>query len=229
MKDHCLHPCALCLRKFYLTSRVLDLHTAKAYNIHNCLDNRAAQQVETHVKLVYNNCLNFFDGQNIAMALYAVSAGILSHLLFFIHGEHTLRAFTIAKAYLFTFTGTVVFLCLQSGMSYLGDFVIITTAYFTGLFLSIIAYRLLFHRLRSFNGPFAAKISKLYDLWMSRNFQYESAARSQWLSESMLIEDSFVAGITPRLRSFIKNMEVLCAPVCSPFKSKTRSDCSRPK
>lgn len=45
----------------------------------------------------------------------------------------------------------------------------ISSLYFLGLFSSITVYRLFFHRLSRFPGPFAAKITKLYGPWLSRN------------------------------------------------------------
>lgn len=40
------------------------------------------------------------------------------------------------------------------------------------LAVSTVVYRLFFHRLRNFPGPFGAKVSKFYGWYMSRNLQY---------------------------------------------------------
>lgn len=51
------------------------------------------------------------------------------------------------------------------------------------LFLSIIIYRVLFHRLRRFPGPFPAKITRFYNAYKaSRNLQYFNQVR-EWNRE----------------------------------------------
>jgi hypothetical protein len=46
-------------------------------------------------------------------------------------------------------------------------------AYFHfGLWSSTLIHRLFFHRLRGFQGPFPAKVTRLYATWKARNLQY---------------------------------------------------------
>ena len=92
----------------------------------------------------------------------AAAVGWASHGLYFIHGEHHLAAPAI-------FVGAIVLSVLIYGYEYnfgsgsaaLNSFAIIGT-FNAALFTSMIIYRTMFHPLRSFPGPFGAKVSKLW-------------------------------------------------------------------
>jgi tryprostatin B 6-hydroxylase len=54
----------------------------------------------------------------------------------------------------------------------------IFTSYLASLFLSITVYRLAFHPLRRFPGPFPAKVTKLYGPWLARHRRLHEEFRS---------------------------------------------------
>ena len=94
----------------------------------------------------------------------AVLAGVLSHVLVFIRGEYHLQA---PKIFLLFFLLSVGLLFSQSShgndlRSAVGNTISIGTSYLFALFTSIIVYRIFFHKLRRFPGPFFAKVSKLW-------------------------------------------------------------------
>lgn len=99
------------------------------------------------------------------LAGVSAALGVLSHLDYFIHGEHHeegpflgLLAIVIPAL---LFIGQVMYLdadrieaAMTTGL--------VCTSYITALFTSMIVYRVFFHRLNKFPGPFLAKVSKLY-------------------------------------------------------------------
>lgn len=97
-------------------------------------------------------------------ALVGGTLGVVSHLAYFIHGEHHRQAFRYFIAFL-TFpviaVATQVILGLPILLA-LQQTAIFYSTYLTGLYSSLFFYRAFFHRLNSFPGPFGAKISKLW-------------------------------------------------------------------
>ncbi|KAF7879538.1 hypothetical protein EAF04_000733 [Stromatinia cepivora] len=92
----------------------------------------------------------------------AAVAGVASHLLYFIRGEHHLHAPSILLTALAA--ATLIF-CSEyhAGLARAAtNTFFIFTAYNTALFTSIIVYRTTFHPLRSFPGPRLGKVSKLW-------------------------------------------------------------------
>lgn len=102
------------------------------------------------------------------LAVASASGGVLSHLVYFIHGHRSMEAPKIVGFY-------IVAVCLlwmrciylQGAVYGASTAAIISASYFLGLFTSIIVYRIFFHRLRRFPGPFAAKITKLYGPYLA--------------------------------------------------------------
>ena len=103
----------------------------------------------------------------------AVLAGFLSHVCYFVRGEHHLEAPTYTRIYLVLAAIGYLFQWKAHGFENSKAFAVnslVVSAYAGSLFTSMIIYRLFFHRLRSFPGPLMASISKLYHLWNIRNF-----------------------------------------------------------
>lgn len=104
----------------------------------------------------------------------AAACGLLSHWLYFIHGEKDGKALRIIMAYLNCELLLSAYLLRYFGFSktsWLFD-TAINLSYFGALFFSIVTYRLAFHRLCNFPGPLGAKITKGYALWMARDVKY---------------------------------------------------------
>ena len=96
--------------------------------------------------------------------LLAAFTGVLCHILVFIRGEHHLQAPKILLLF-FLLPGGLLFSQFSHG-SGLGlatrNTFLICTSFGCALFTSIIVYRIFFHKLRHFPGPFFAKFSKLW-------------------------------------------------------------------
>lgn len=100
----------------------------------------------------------------VAGCAIGVFSGVLSHLLYFIRGEHNRYAH---RWIIRSLAGIVL---LAGGTAYLSGYrirpaAILTTvlisSYSTGLFGSISLYRLFLHPLGRFPGPFWARLSNL--------------------------------------------------------------------
>jgi hypothetical protein len=101
--------------------------------------------------------------------LVATAVGFLSHVGFWIHGLKDPYATQILVAHLAAHAALSVQTVSGHGLVQgLLTSTAISASYLGALFTSIIVYRLFFHRLRKFPGPFAAKFSKLYAPWLAR-------------------------------------------------------------
>lgn len=100
--------------------------------------------------------------------------GVLSHLLYFIRGEYDLHAFQILSSIFSVQSCLLAYFLYTEGFSRNAWFhVTEVNCYFvTGLFGSMILYRIAFHPLRRFPGPWPAKISRFYGIWLSKDLQY---------------------------------------------------------
>jgi hypothetical protein len=101
----------------------------------------------------------------------AAAAGVSSHILYFIRGFRERQGLAIIGVHLAA--GTAV--ALKSTQVYgivpgIAFACLINLSYLCALSLSITVYRLFFHRLRRFPGPFAAKITEFYGPYRARNW-----------------------------------------------------------
>ncbi|CAK1360646.1 Tryprostatin B 6-hydroxylase [Cercospora beticola] len=93
--------------------------------------------------------------------LVAISAGAAVHVTVFIKGEWHMQAPWLATILLGTFAAALTTDLYRPHFHPLSLFSIVATFYI-GLLTSIVIYRLFFHKLHRFPGPFGAKISKLW-------------------------------------------------------------------
>jgi cytochrome P450 family 628 len=113
------------------------------------------------------------SGSQIQCAL-ATTYGILSHVLYFIHGERDLQplrilivsmiAQIVLSTYFFSLCGAFIPSFTHT--------IFVDISFLTAISTSIIVYRLAFHRLRHFPGPFWSKVTKAYGVVLSRNTRY---------------------------------------------------------
>ncbi|KAF4630617.1 hypothetical protein G7Y89_g7519 [Cudoniella acicularis] len=101
----------------------------------------------------------------IGIAATAAVAGLLSHNLLFIRGEHHLSAPTYVRLGCLAFISFFL-LRIKNGQELaLLETITAVAAYFGMLFASMTLYRLTFHPLCSFPGPFMFRLSKLWHVF----------------------------------------------------------------
>jgi len=110
------------------------------------------------------------------LCLLSSIVGVAAHLGYFIHRYRVPIVLRIIVLH--------VLACLTVALSEVlhdGPFrgllraTAINVSYFFGLFASISIYRVFFHRLSGFPGPFAAKVTKFYGPWIARTKQVHVA------------------------------------------------------
>jgi cytochrome P450 family 628 len=110
-------------------------------------------------------------GELLPSCIVASLVGFLSHILYWIRGNHDPQAARIVGLHLLAFTvvcsqmvvvhGVLRGILYGSAMNF---------SYLVSLFTSMVIYRVCFHPLREFPGPIMAKITKLYGpIWQARN------------------------------------------------------------
>lgn len=105
---------------------------------------------------------------------WAAVLGLLSHWAYFIHGEHHMQAPIYGSLFLVSIPLMYLVELYFSGYRSFQIIKLFTetiSPYLLSLFLSIIVYRLFFHRLREFPGPLGARVSKLWHAWYARTSQ----------------------------------------------------------
>lgn len=105
-----------------------------------------------------------------ALAGVGAVVGVASHLLSWMHGLRApqsaqifwfhVAAFALAAALSVYSHGVVSGLCAANAICW---------SYLAGVFASTAIYRVWFHRLSRFPGPFPAKVSKLHGMWRARH------------------------------------------------------------
>lgn len=107
-----------------------------------------------------------------SLILSGLSAGlgIISHLTYFIHGEHHNSAPTVALLCFaipaLLFVGQLLYTEARPSQAALMT-TIACMSYTCALWTSMIIYRVFFHRLHHFPGPFMAKLTKLFHFYLS--------------------------------------------------------------
>lgn len=99
------------------------------------------------------------------LSLCAVIAGVLSHIFYFIHGEHHKEASFLFTLFLLLPPVSCLILTRfwQLSISYAVQLIATSiTSYLGALWTSMLIYRSIFHRLRRFPGPPLARTSKFY-------------------------------------------------------------------
>jgi hypothetical protein len=118
---------------------------------------------------------------SLPVSAIAAVLGIVSHLSYFIHGEHLtniprILAFAVlAQCLIF---GLLTLLIGFSPLRALITIWLPTAVYLSSVWTSMLIYRVFFHPLRSWPGPFAARLSKFYHVFQIRKLdQYKHLQR----------------------------------------------------
>lgn len=105
------------------------------------------------------------------VAAFSAIAGVVSHLGYFIRGEHMLTAYRLVTLALFGPPAVVALLTSFAGLSFSHAAALTSVsygAYMVALFTSILIYRAFFHPLRHFAGPRLARLSQFYHFFRIR-------------------------------------------------------------
>ncbi len=94
----------------------------------------------------------------------AATAGLLSHNLFFIEGEHHMLAPLLLLLSILTISVIFFAESQYGGPQAAWNTAIIVGSYLVSLFASMAIYRTIFHPLHTVPGPFMARVSKLWHL-----------------------------------------------------------------
>ena len=118
--------------------------------------------------------------------LVASVTGILAHRIYFVHGERDLAAARIATCHFIAFTSVLVTNWHFGGVALSNaarDSFGLSIAYLTGLFASIIVFRLFLSPLRHIKGPLRLKLTKLTHVWdmaMNQNCKLLEGLRKEY-------------------------------------------------
>lgn len=102
----------------------------------------------------------------------AATAGVVSNRVYFIYGEHHANGPMLLRFYI---TLVVVLFATQitiggsSTTAASKETAMLVTVYVISIFASMVTYRCLFHPLKSFPGPFGARVSKFWHAYHVRD------------------------------------------------------------
>ncbi|KAF9873728.1 cytochrome p450 [Colletotrichum karsti] len=121
--------------------------------------------------LILAQVANLGVANNVSCGAAAI-AGLLSHWLYFIRGQRSMKTFGIVTFHAIALS-LLFFKAVSTQGLYQGfvSYAAISGSYFTALYASVGIYRLFLHPLRRFPGPFAARIAKPYIAWLNRDWK----------------------------------------------------------
>ena len=118
-------------------------------------------------------------------------AGLVSHFLYYSHGEHHMSAPFLFYFYILLRLAVFAYETQRDDHGYLEALQstsVTITAYALSLFTSITIYRICFHRLGRFPGPSLARVSKLWHVYRARQSlnhpEYGSFVRTGKVNQS---------------------------------------------
>lgn len=109
----------------------------------------------------------------------AASVGVLSHIFYFVRGEHHQYTLQFIQIIFYGYTPSVFILARLLQIQYaqamqLG--LVVIGSYLIALWMSMLCYRYFFHRLKPFSGPRLARFSKFYQFFTG--FKLDAFRRS---------------------------------------------------
>ena len=117
----------------------------------------------SHILLPTYHCLTQFPTMQV-QKLTLVAAGAATHLGFLNRGEHHMYGLRYLQLCLFLFSAALLALVGAAGLTFrqaVGTVAPFAGLYFGGLYGSLVIYRLFFHPLKQFPGPFFTRLSSL--------------------------------------------------------------------
>ncbi|KAJ0382269.1 hypothetical protein COL922a_012916 [Colletotrichum nupharicola] len=121
--------------------------------------------------IVLAQVAKFGGAANFSCGVAAIT-GLLSHWLYFIHGPKSMDAPSIVAFHAVALSMLLARTVLSYGFyNGLIVYAAISGSYFAALYTSIGVYRVFFHPLRKFPGPFPARITKFYSMWANRDWK----------------------------------------------------------
>lgn len=145
------------------------------YNGANCMTRESDSNPRSHLVLSQSPAMSALA------SVVTVGVGVASHLAYFKHGEHHHAVFRYIQAVIAVYVLTALTRTRLEGVS-LGLALASTTTfvvlYFTGLFTSLLVWRIFFNPLNKIPGPFRARITKFHSSFLQGKLD-----RHHWLKQ----------------------------------------------